>query len=62
MIWEEVERKYGKKLSDKMKKSVYLKGITITRTEDGKVDIPEHDIYLAYKDVTGKDIHPLEWD
>ena len=25
-------------------------------------DIPERDIYLAYKDVTGKPIHPLEWD
>jgi len=62
MIWEEVEKIYGKALAKKMEKSKYLQGITVTMTKEGKTDIPEHDIHLAYKDVTGKKIHPLEWD
>ena len=62
MIWEEVEEKYGKKLADKMKKSKMLCGITMSLRPDGKCDIPEGDIHLAWKDVTGKYIHPLEWD
>lgn len=62
MIWKEVVQKYGKELADKMKKSSYLNSITVTMTKDGKVDIPERDIYLAYKDVTKQKIHPLEWD
>ena len=62
MIWEEVEKKYGKELADKMRKSKYLQGITVELTEEGKVDIPEGDIRLAYKDVLGKPIHFLEWD
>ena len=62
MIWNEVIKKYGKKTADKMKSSKYLKGITLVFTEDGKADIPESDIRLAYKDVIGKPIHPLEWD
>ena len=61
MIWEEVEKKYGKELADKMNKSQYLQGITI-EMRDGKPDIPEEDIIRAWKDVTGKFIHPLDWD
>lgn len=45
-----------------MEKSKYLQGITVTMTKEGKTDIPEHDIHLAYRDVTKKKIHPLEWD
>ena len=62
MIWEDVEKKYGKELADKMRKSKYLQGITVELTEEGKVDIPEGDIKLAYKDVTGKPIYYEEMD
>lgn len=60
MLWEEVEEKYGKELADKMSKSKWLNGITISYTEDGKIDIPESDIERAYKDVTGGVIYG--WD
>lgn len=62
MIWEEVEKEYGKEMADKMKKSKMLQEITRSLTKDGKVDIPERDVRLAYKDVTGKFIHPFECD
>ena len=62
MIWEDVEKKYGKELADKMSKSKYLKGITVELTKEGKVDIPEGDIVLAYKDVMNMPIHYMEWD
>lgn len=62
MLWEEVEKKYGKKLAAKMKKSKWLHGITVKIRKDGKIDIPECDIDRAYRDVTGKSIHPSEWD
>jgi hypothetical protein len=62
MLWQEVIDKYGKEMAKKMSKSKMLRGITMTMTADGKPDIPESDIYLAWKDVTGKKIHDLEWD
>lgn len=62
MIWEEVEKEYGKEMADRMSKSEMLRGITVEFTEDGKIDYPESDIRLAYKDVMGISIHPLEWD
>lgn len=62
MIWKEVEKKYGTKIANKMEKSEYLQGITLTMGPNGKADIPERDIDLAYRDVMGKKIHPLEWD
>lgn len=62
MIWKEVEKEYGKETADKMKLSKYLKNITLSFTKDGKTDIPESDIRLAYKDVMHISIHPLEWD
>ena len=62
MIWEEVIKKYGKELADKMSKSKYLQEITVELTEEGKVDIPESDIMLAYKDIVGKSIYYEEWD
>ena len=62
MIWDEVEKKYGKKMADKMKKSNMLKGITVSLTDDGKADIPERDIEIAYKDVNKKYIGHMEWD
>lgn len=60
MIWKEVEKKYGKETADKMKSSKYLQNIILSFTEDGKTDIPESDIRLAYKDVTGKPIYYAE--
>jgi len=62
MIWEEVEKQYGNETADKMRNSKYLRGITIELTEDGKIDIPEGDIRLAYKDVMNIPIHFFEWD
>ena len=62
MIWKEVEEKYGKKIADKMKKSGCLRGITVTKTKDGEINIPECDIKIAYKDVMGYPIGDWEWD
>lgn len=62
MLWEEVISKYGKEMADKMKKSQFLIGNTVTITDDGELDIPEKDIELAYKDVTGKKVYQFEWD
>jgi len=62
MIWKDVEKNYGKEMADKMKESQYLKGITVTMNKKGETDIPEGDIYLAWKDVNGKMIHVEEWD
>ena len=63
MIWKEVEKKYGKKNAAKMKKSKYLMGITVTMGKDGKPDIPERDIDLAYRDTIKKEkIQIEEWD
>ena len=62
MIWSDVEKKYGKEIADKMAKSEYLMAITVRKRSDGEIDIPERDIYLAYKDVVGKPIHPFEFD
>ena len=45
-----------------MKKADILKGITVSLTKDGKTDFPERDIYLAYKEITGKPIGNWEWD
>lgn len=52
-------KKYGAKMFKKMSK--HLIGITVT-IKDGKEDIPESDLELAYKVVKGKKVHPLEWD
>jgi hypothetical protein len=61
MIWREVEEKYGKKIADKMKKSQYLNGVTCGM-KNGEIDWYDSDLDLAYRDVTGKYIHPEEWD
>ena len=63
MLWKTVEAKFGKKLADKMSKSKYLIGITITiDPKTGEDDIPKSDIYLAYRDVKGLPINPIGWD
>ena len=62
MIWKDVEEQYGMDMANRMKNSKMLTGITVTIQEDGEFDIPERDIELAYRDVTGGYIHPFEWD
>ena len=62
MLEEEIIKKYGKRLWNKIKKSEMIRGITITITKDGKEDFPERDIELAIKDLKGEYIHPFEWD
>lgn len=62
MFWEEVIELYGAELAEKMKHSEQLCCITVRITEDGSVDYPSRDIDLAYRDVMGLDINPLEWD
>ena len=61
MIWDEVIEKYGFEISEKMKESEMLCCITM-EIKNGEFDYPERDIELAYKGVTGIDIHYLEWD
>lgn len=62
MIWKDVEEQYGMDMANRMKNSKMLTGITVTIQDDGEFDIPERDIELAYRDVTGGYIHPFEWD
>ena len=62
MIWKEVEIRFGKEMADAMKHSQYLQGITVTLDENGEIDYPESDIWLAFKDVMGERIHPFEID
>jgi len=62
MKMEEAEKKYGKEMLEKMKKTGYLSGITVSLCEDGSFDIPERDFAVAYKAAQGKKIHPFEWD
>ena len=61
MIWDEVIEKYGFEISEKMKESEMLCCITM-EIKNGEFDYQERDIELAYKGVTGIDIHYLEWD
>jgi len=61
MIWNEIIEKYGKDISDKMKDSKMLCCITV-EIKNGEFDYPERNIEIAYRDVTGIDIHYLEWD
>ena len=62
MEWFEVVAKYGKEMSAKMAKSGYLENITLSINDDGKVDIPDRDIELAYRDIKGGKIYVAEWD
>lgn len=62
VTWEQVEIEFGKELSERMKKSKYLQGITMTMNDDGTTDIPESDIACAYKDITGMEIAWWEYD
>lgn len=59
---EELYKKYGKKLMDKIFNESYLEGCTIMINPDGSEDIPESDIRLAIKQIKGIPISPFEWD
>ncbi len=61
MRWKEIEKKYGKKLAEKIRKSKMLEGITIS-LKNGEEDIPERDIELAIKEIKGEKISDMEWD
>ena len=61
MRWKEIEKKYGKKLTEKIRKSRILDGITIS-LKKGEEDIPEIDIELAIKEIKGEKISDSEWD
>jgi hypothetical protein len=60
--WKQVEKRFGKKIAAELKTSQYLDGITMTILPSGEFDIPERDIDLAIRDITGQYIHPEEWD
>lgn len=61
MRWKEIEEKYGKKLTEKIRKSGMLDGITVS-LKKGEEDIPERDIELAIKEIKGEKISDSEWD
>jgi hypothetical protein len=69
MIRSEIESKYGKDLTEKIFASRYMKVVTclgrIVKEISGEsmeLDFYEDDIDRAYRDVTGKFVHPMEWD
>ena len=59
---EELDKKYGKKLVDKIIGEGYLDGCTIKINQDGSEDIPEEDIRLALREMNGEKISDFEWD
>lgn len=69
MIKSEIEAKYGKEMAEKIFASRYMQGVTcgVRRIEMGTdatcvADYYEDDVERAYRDVTGKFVHPMEWD
>jgi len=56
---KDLEKKYGKKLIDKIFKEGYLEGCTMGINEDGTDDIYEIDIINAIKEIKGL---PYDWD
>lgn len=62
VTWSQVIKKYGKDMADKMSRSPYLTGITISLNENGEADIPQRDVDLAFRDIRGEHIGNEEWD
>lgn len=58
MTPSEAEKKYGKKIFEKMQR--YLNGITVTKLPNGEFDIPEIDLDDAYREMKGE--NGLYWD
>lgn len=61
MFWKDVIETYGSKTAALMENSEMLCCVTV-ELKDGEWDYPERDIDLAFRDVTGQHISPLEWD
>ena len=59
---EELRKKYGKKLINKILKERYLDGCTISINKDGSENIPESDIRIAIRAIRGEKIGSFEWD
>jgi hypothetical protein len=59
---EELDKKYGKKLVDKIIRNGYLDGCTVKINQDGSEDIPEEDIRFALREMSGEKISDFEWD
>jgi len=57
----EAKKKFGKSMWDKMLKTGYLTGITVS-AKDGEMDIPESDLSIAFRAAKGERINNLEWD
>jgi len=57
----ELEKKYGKKLIDKILKCGYLDGCTIAII-NSEEDIPEEDIIRAIREIKGMELGPHDWD
>ena len=59
---DQVIKKVGKKMWDKMCATGWLDGITVSLNPDGTTDIPESDIERAYRAAHGERITAWEWD
>lgn len=60
MIRKELNKKYGKKVIDKIFKEGHLEGCTILIRKDGEEDIPEEDITRAIRTINGEKV--TDWD
>lgn len=60
MIWEELNKKYGKKLIDRVFKGNSLRGYTYTILPDGKEDYLESYIINAIKEINCEKI--TDWN
>lgn len=60
MTPKEADQKYGKENIEKMKKTGWLDGITVSLNEKGEIDVPEEDYERAFKAVYNKPIY--DWD
>jgi hypothetical protein len=55
-------KKYGKEMWQKMLDTGWLDGITVVLCDDGEIDIPESDIEIALKAISGTKIKWYEFD
>ena len=60
MIRTELNKKYGKKVVDKIFRGKYLEGCTYSIRPDGKEDFPEIDIIRAIREINGEKV--TDWD
>lgn len=58
---KQIEKKYGTEVTERMKKSGWLDGITVTILPDGSHDIPQVDIDRALKAICGR-APVYDWD